>query len=128
MVDMLDDQLQMQGIDPLQDWQFLVRKRDGRLEEFNEARIFLAIESAFKALHGAGQNDPLPESAQADVKNCGDRVVEQVLSRAVRGEELEVEQIQDAVENQLMLGGHLEVVRCFILYRDARKRARRERE
>jgi ribonucleotide reductase alpha subunit len=122
------DQLEMQEIDPLHGKQFLVRKRDGRLEEFNEARIFLAIESAFKARHNIGQDDPLPTSAQSDVKNCADKVVEQVLSRAVRGEELEVEQIQDAVENQLMLGGNLDVVRCYIIYRDTRKRARAERE
>ena len=128
MTDMPHDQLQMQGVDPLLGRQFLVRKRDRRLEEFNEARIFLAVESAFKAHHGVQQNDPLPETAQSAVKNCAEKVVEQVLSRAIRGEELEVERIQYAVENQLMLGGHLEVVRCYILYRDLRRRTRTERE
>jgi ribonucleotide reductase alpha subunit len=125
---MTHDQLQMHEIDPLLGRRFLVRKRDGRLAEFNEARILLAIESAFKAHHGVGQNDPLPEAAQSAVKTCADKVVEQVLSRAVRGEELEVERIQDAVENQLMLAGHLEVVRCYILYRDLRRRTRTERD
>jgi ribonucleotide reductase alpha subunit len=128
MTDMPHDQLQMQGVDPLLGRRFLVRKRDGRVEEFNEARISLAIESAFKAHHDIGQDKPLPKTAQSAVKDCADKVVEQVLSRAVRGEELEVERIQDAVENQLMLAGHLEVVRCYILYRDLRRRARTERE
>ncbi len=127
-MDMPDDQLQMHGIDPLLNRRFLVRKRDGRLEEFNEARILLAIESAFKAHNGVAQNNPLSETLQSAVKNCADKVVEQVLGRAVLGEELEVERIQDAVENQLMLGGYLGVVRCYILYRDVRRRARIERE
>src|SRR5580658_2379597 len=122
------DQLNMHGIDPLDGRRFLVRKRDGRLEEFNEARILLAIESAFKALHNVGQDDSLPENIQASIKSCAEKVVQQVLSRAVRGEELEVERIQDAVENQLMLGGHLAVVRCYILYRDQRRRTRMDRE
>ncbi len=121
-------QLSMQGIDPLQDKRFLVHKRDGRIEEFNEARVLLAIESAFKAEHGLPQDAPLPDSAQAAARSCADLVVQRVLSRAVRGEELEVERIQDAVEDHLMLAGHLEVARRYILYREKRRLARTERE
>jgi hypothetical protein len=128
MTDVPHDQLQMRVMDPLLGRQFLVRKRDRRLEEFNEARIFLAIESAFKAHHGVAQDNPLSEPVQAAVQSCADKVVEQVLGRAVRGEEMEVERIQDVVENQLMLGGHLAVLRCFILYRDSRRQTRAERE
>src|SRR5580693_4428573 len=121
-------QLQMRGIDPLQDKRFLVRKRDGRIEEFNEARVLLAIESAFKAHHGLLPVASLPDSAQAAARHSAEKVVEKALSRAVRGEELEVERIQDAVENQLMLAGHLEVARRYILYREKRRIARVERE
>jgi ribonucleotide reductase alpha subunit len=121
-------QLSMQGIDPLQDKWFLVHKRDGRIEEFNEARVLLAIESAFKAHHGLPQDAPLADSAQAAARSCADLVVQRVLSRAVRGEELEVERIQDTVEDQLMLAGHLEVARRYILYREKRRLARVERE
>ncbi len=121
-------QLQMQGIDPLQDKRFLVQKRDGRIEEFNEARILLAIESAFKAHHGLPPDATLPEWPQAAARACADKVVERVLSRAVRGEELEVERIQDTVEDQLMTAGHLEVARRYILYREMRRVARTERE
>jgi len=115
-------------MDPLLGRRFLVHKRDGRIEEFNEARILLAIESAFKAILGLGQDDPLPGHPQEAAKNCAGKVVEQVLSRAVRGEELEVERIQDTVENQLMLAGHLEVARRYILYREKRRVARAQRE
>jgi ribonucleotide reductase alpha subunit len=128
MSDMPHDQLQMQGIDPLQDKCFLVRKRDGRIEEFNEARVLIAIESAFKAQLGLDLDAALPDPAQTAVKHCAETVVERVLARAVRGEELEVERIQDTVEDQLMLAGHLEEARRYILYREKRRLARAERE
>jgi ribonucleotide reductase alpha subunit len=128
MIDLPQEQLHMQGVDPLLGKRFRVRKRDGRVEEFNEARILLALESAFKAHRGLSPEEALPEAAQPDVKYCADRVVERVLGRAVKGEELEIEGIQDAVEEQLMADGHHEVARRYILYREERRRARGERE
>lgn len=122
------DQLQMHGLDPLAGKRFLVRKRDGRIEEFNEARIVLAMESAFKAHHGFGPNQKLPGEQLQAIKLCADRVVERTLARAVRGEGLEVERIQDAVEDQLMQAGHFDVARRYILYREQRRQARAERE
>ena len=120
--------MQMQGIDPLQGRRFVVRKRDGRIEEFNEARILLAMGSAFRAGLGLRADASLPDTARAAVKDCSGKAVTLVLARALRGEELEVERIQDTVEEQLMLAGHLEVARCYILYREKRRLARVERE
>ncbi|MGD0410817.1 MAG: ribonucleoside-diphosphate reductase subunit alpha [Verrucomicrobiota bacterium] len=122
------DQLKMIGIDPREETRFLVRKRDGRNEEFNEARIFMAIECAFKAVHGIVPDQPLPEAALVAVLKTADAVAERVLSGAIKGEPLEVERIQDAVEEQLMRDGHWQVARSYILYRDERRRARVERE
>jgi ribonucleoside-diphosphate reductase alpha chain len=128
MKDQLQHQLHLRGIDPLQGKRLFVLKRDGRIEEFNEARICLAIESAFKAVEGTSRDVNLAAPLQVAVKKCADVVVERVLSRAVRGEQLEVERIQDAVEEQLMLDGHLTVARRYILYREKRRLARAERE
>lgn len=128
MIDQPQDQLSLRGMDPLQGKKLFVRKRDARIEEFNEARICLAIESAFKAVEGIGRDAKLAGPLQVAVKKCADAVVETVLSRAVRGEQLEVERIQDAVEDQLMLDGHLAVARRYILYREKRRLARAERE
>ena len=128
MKDQLQNQLHLPGMDPLEGQKLFVRKRDGRVEEFNEARICLAIESAFKAVEGIGRDARLAGPLQAAVKKCAEVVVERVLSRAVRGEQLEVERIQDAVEDQLMLDGHLAVARRYILYREKRRQARAERE
>ena len=52
MKDLHQQQLHLRGMDPLQGRKLFVLKRDSRIEEFNEARIFLAIESAFKAVEG----------------------------------------------------------------------------
>ncbi len=124
----LQEQLHMQGLDPLQGRNFRVHKRDGRVEEFNEARILLALESAFRAHLGLSPETPLPDAVQSAVKTCANHVVERVLTRAINGEELEVERIQDAAEEQLMAEGHLEVARRYILYREERRRARAARE
>ena len=122
------DQMHMHGVDPLHGKRFLVRKRDGRIEEFNEARILIALESAFKAHNGLNMDDSLPEGMQGSAKFCAEKVVERALAGALRGEDLEVEFIQDMVENQLMLEGHLDVARRYILYREKRRIARVERE
>ena len=45
----LNGQLRMASIDPLEGREFTVRKRDGRVVAFDETRICLAIEAAFKA-------------------------------------------------------------------------------
>lgn len=128
MIDQSQDQMHLQGMDPLQGRKVFVRKRDGRIEEFNEARISLAIESAFKAVEGVRRDDKLPAAAQLLVKKSADAVLERVLAKAVRGEQLEVERIQDEVEDQLMLDGHLTVARRYILYREQRRQARADRE
>jgi ribonucleoside-diphosphate reductase alpha chain len=120
-------QLKMIGIDPREETRFLVRKRDGRNEEFNEARIFMAIECAFKAVHDIPPDEPLPEPMQAAILKTTDAVADRVLSEAVKGEPLEVEHIQDVVEEQLMREGHWRVARSYILYRDERRRAREKR-
>jgi ribonucleoside-diphosphate reductase alpha chain len=128
MTDQPFGQLNMQGIDPLQGNSFFVCKRDGHREEFNEARIFLAIESAFRATLGIEPNEPLRDVLQVEIKRITDPIVQRLLGRAVKGELLEVEAIQDAVEEQLMRAGHLSVARRYILYRDERRRVRLARD
>ncbi len=121
-------QLKMIGIDPVEETRFLVCKRDGSREDFNEARIFMAIECAFKAVHGVGPDEPLPEELLAAVAKTAEAVAERVLSGAIKGQPLEVERIQDVAEEQLMRDGHWKVARSYILYREERRRARVERE
>jgi ribonucleoside-diphosphate reductase alpha chain len=104
----LDGQLRLVQLDPLQGQDFLVLKRDGRVVPFEETRILLAIEAAFKADAGLHRDQELPHAAQCNVK----------------GETLEIERLQDLAETQLMEAGHHGAARRFILYREERRKAR----
>jgi ribonucleoside-diphosphate reductase alpha chain len=124
MSDAPKGQLGLNGVDPLEAKEFKIRKRDGRLETFNDQRIELAIESAFKAEQGMESEAPLSGELRHDIGQITESVVRKVLAQAVQGEELEVEQVQDAVEAELMASGHHSIARRYILYREERKKAR----
>jgi ribonucleoside-diphosphate reductase alpha chain len=117
-------QLHLTGVDPLEGREFSVRKRDGRIEPFNEARIHLAIENAFKSVLSIPKDHPLPESDQLAVDKAAEATIARVLSKAVRGELVDVERIQDWAEQVLMEHGHHAVARSYILYREERRKAR----
>ena len=120
----LSGQLSLSGVDPLQGREFTVRKRDGRSESFNEERIRLAVESAFKADRDIPSDYPLTAEDLAASLSVTAAVVQRLFSRAIRGEELEIERIQDAVEEALMVQGHVQVARRYIIYREDRRKAR----
>ena len=91
-----------------------IRKRDGRLADFNEEKIAKAITKAFDATYKPGQE----ETAK--------RLADEVLSiLEVEGDlQPEVEHIQDLVERVLMDNGYVQTAKAYILYRDQRSRAR----
>jgi len=120
----LSGQLSLNGVDPLQGREFTVRKRDGHSESFNEERIRLAVESAFKADRDIPSDYPLPPEEHAAALSVTAAVVQRLFSRALRGEELQIERIQDAVEEALMVQGHVQVARRYIIYREDRRKAR----
>ncbi|MCD6500513.1 ribonucleoside triphosphate reductase [bacterium] len=92
-----------------------VKKRDGRVVEFEQQKITDAI---FKALTATNQGDG--EMA----KKLSDRVVK-LLNRRFKKEEVpSVEQIQDIVEEVLILEGLVETAKAYILYREQRRRIR----
>ena len=103
---------------------FLVRKRDGHAEPFNDARIHLALESAYKAELGVDKDQSLPPEAQTTVVYMAQAVAQKALDLAADGKELEVELIQDLVENELMRAGQHTIARRYIVYREERKKAR----
>ena len=103
---------------------FLVRKRDGHLEAFNDARIHLALESAYKAELGVDKDQALPAETQTNVTYLALAVAQKALDLAADGKELEVELIQDLVENELMRAGQHAIARRYIVYREERKKAR----
>jgi len=122
----LNGQLRMASIDPLEGREFTVRKRDGRVVAFDETRICLAIETAFKAHLGISEDKRLSEATQAEVHRITDEVVEKCLRHVMDGdtaEALEIERIQDVVEERLMVE-HGVVAKRYILYREQRRKSR----
>lgn len=92
----------------------LVRKRDGRIVDFDQDKITNAILKAFTAVkHGDGDL----------AKNLSDRVVE-ILNDRFAGRIPSVEDIQDIVENVLIDDGYSEVAKAYILYRNRRTQIR----
>lgn len=91
-----------------------IRKRDGRLMEFNESKITDAI---FKAAQAVGGEDrTLAMELTLDVLK---------LLRQNFGDELfTVEDVQDGVEKILIEKGHARTAKAYILYRAHRNRIR----
>lgn len=111
-------------LDPLQGQTFSVRKRDGRVVAFDETRIQIAIELAFKADAGIHQDQPLPVAAQSNVIRVANAVIHAAITRMTKEDTLEIELLQDLVETRLMEAGHHSVARRYILYREDRRKAR----
>ncbi len=91
-----------------------LRKRDGRLVDFDAGKIAGAINKAFEATYKPGQTDV--------VQNLTDQVV-----KALEEEGLDapgVEHIQDIVERVLMDSGYVQTAKSYILYRNERSRVR----
>jgi anaerobic ribonucleoside-triphosphate reductase len=85
-----------------------VRKRDGRLEPFDQERITNAIWKAARAVGGKDR-----ELA----KNLSDQVVALLQERFGEEGVPTVEEIQDLVEKILIEGGHARTAKAYILYR-----------
>ena len=91
-----------------------IRKRDGRLAEFNEDKIARAIEKAFNATYKPGRGE--------EARKLADEVLS-ILE--VEGQaQPDVEHIQDLVERVLMDNGYVQTAKSYILYREERSRAR----
>jgi len=101
---------------------FRVIRRNGKATHFDEAKIAVAITKAFLAAEGG------TGAASARVRELVAGLTRQVVQALTRrqpgGGTLHIEDIQDQVELALMRGGHHEVARRYVLYREQRARAR----
>ena len=95
-----------------------VVKRTGELADFDEDRIRTAI---LKAVAASGPNEIAAESVDGIVGG---------VTNEIKGRFREffpnVENIQDLVEKHLVLGGHYEIAKSYILYRDERSKVRQQ--
>ena len=108
---------------------FAVRKRDGRVVDFDRARIERAIEAAFRAELGLSNEHSLPPKIGTDVSELTDAVIAEIEGELHEPDDsVDVERIQDKVEIQLMRAGHFAVARRYIVYREDHKKPRTQRQ
>ncbi|MFN6991254.1 MAG: ATP cone domain-containing protein, partial [Fervidobacterium sp.] len=95
-----------------------IKKRDGRVVDFDESKISNAIWKAVKAVGGKDKSS---------IPSLTKKVVEQLKQQLKEGEIPTVEQVQDVVEKVLIEEGHARVAKAYILYRQKRAEIRQEK-
>ena len=105
---------------------YRVIRRDGSVAVFNPEKIEIAIRKAFLATEGgqAADSTRLHQIAEELKAN----VVDKLIRFKGEGGTFLIEEIQDRVELELMRGEHHQVARRYVLYREERAQARRERQ
>lgn len=93
-----------------------IKKRDGRVVEFDADKI---IEAIWKSTRAVGVKD------KSIAVNVADQVVAQLEEQLESGETPSVEQVQDLVEKSLIENGYTRMAKAYILYRQKRTQIRR---
>src|SRR4051794_1146591 len=105
---------------PLSHYQII--RRNGAVVPFEPNKIAVAMMKAFLAVHGT------QGAASASVRETVDVLTQGVIRALMRsrpgGGTFHIEDVQDQVELGLMRGGHHEVARAYVLYRERRAQER----
>ena len=94
---------------------YQVKKRDGKIADFNLSKIAAAITKAFEAQELATHPDIIDMLA---LKVTADFMTK------IKDGFVRVEDIQDSVESVLIQAGYSEVAKGYILYRKQREKIR----
>jgi len=101
---------------------YQIIRRNGAVVAFEPSKIAVALMKAFLAVHGA------QGAASASVRETVDGLTESCVRALLRsrpgGGTFHIEDVQDNVELALMRGGHHEVARAYVLYRERRSSER----
>ncbi|WP_219216148.1 ribonucleoside-diphosphate reductase subunit alpha [Variovorax boronicumulans] len=101
---------------------YQIIRRNGAVVPFEPNKIAVAMMKAFLAVHGT------QGAASASVRETVDTLTQSVVRAMVRsrpsGGTFHIEDVQDAVELGLMRGGHHEIARAYVLYRERRSQER----
>jgi ribonucleoside-diphosphate reductase alpha chain len=97
-------------------------RRNGAVVPFEPNKIAVAMMKAFLAVHGT------QGAASASVRETVEELTQLVLRALMRsrpaGGTFHIEDVQDQVELGLMRGGHHEIARAYVLYRERRTQER----
>src|SRR3954468_2165363 len=112
----------VQGASPLPLNHYQIIRRNGAVVPFEPNKIAVAMMKAFLAVHGT------QGAASASVRETVDGLTQAVIRALVRsrpgGGTFHIEDVQDQVELGLMRGGHHDIARAYVLYRDRRAQER----
>ena len=101
---------------------YQIIRRNGAVVPFEPQKIAVAMMKAFLAVHGT------QGAASASVREVVDTLTQNVTRALVRsrpgGGTFHIEDVQDQVELGLMRGGHHEIARAYVLYRERRTQER----
>jgi ribonucleoside-diphosphate reductase alpha chain len=101
---------------------YQIIRRNGAVVPFEPNKIAVAMMKAFLAVHGT------QGAASASVRETVDGLTQAVVRALVRsrpgGGTFHIEDVQDQVELGLMRGGHHEIARAYVLYRERRAQER----
>ena len=101
---------------------YQIIRRNGAVVSFEPNKIAVALMKAFLAVHGT------QGAASASVRETVDTLTESVVRALLRsrpgGGTFHIEDVQDQVELGLMRGGHHEIARAYVLYRERRAQER----
>ncbi|MDO9406663.1 MAG: ATP cone domain-containing protein, partial [Polaromonas sp.] len=102
--------------------QYQIIRRNGAVVPFEPNKIAVAMMKAFLAVHGT------QGAASASVRETVDGLTQAVMRALMRsrpgGGTFHIEDVQDQVELGLMRGGHHEIARAYVLYREKRTQER----
>ena len=101
---------------------YQIIRRNGAVVPFAPNKIAVAMMKAFLAVHGT------QGAASASVRETVDDLTQAVMRALMRsrpgGGTFHIEDVQDQVELGLMRGGHHEIARAYVLYREKRTQER----
>ena len=101
---------------------YKVIRRNGKLTQFDEAKITVALTKAFLAVEGGGAS--ASRRVHDTVAELSGQVSEALFRHLPSGGTVHIEDIQDQVELALMRGGHHKIARAYVLYREQHAQAR----
>jgi ribonucleoside-diphosphate reductase alpha chain len=101
-----------------------VKKRNGKLVNFDQNRIRIAVEKAFRAEKNIPNDQHLDAFSAREAAVVADKTFVRLLKSLDGTSVAFIEDIQDLVEIVLMQQGHYAVAKRYIVYREQRAKAR----
>jgi ribonucleoside-diphosphate reductase alpha chain len=101
---------------------YQIIRRNGAVVAFEPNKVAVALMKAFLAVHGT--QGAASASVRETVEGLTEAVVRALLRSRPGGGTFHIEDVQDQVELGLMRGGHHEVARAYVLYRERRAQER----